>query len=59
MHNNEIKSIIGELDLHRLQKKLDGAGYGPVPVALGDLFACGCYFIQQGKTELGLKLWLN
>lgn len=56
MHNDEIKKIVGELDLHRLQKKLDGAGYGPVPVALGDLFACGCYFIQQGKTELGFKL---
>lgn len=56
MHHNEIKKIVGELDLHRVQKKLASAGYGPVPVALGDLFACGCYFIQQGKTELGFKL---
>ncbi|WP_366921791.1 hypothetical protein MFMK1_002207 [Metallumcola ferriviriculae] len=27
-----------------------------MPVAIGDLFACGCYFVQQGKRELGYKL---
>lgn len=56
MNNEEIKQILGELDLHRFQKQLGETEYGPVPVAIGDLFACGSYFIQQGKRELGFKL---
>ena len=56
MKNEEIKQILGELDLYRFQKQLGEMEYGPVPVAIGDLFACGCYFIQQGKRELGFKL---
>jgi len=56
MANDEIKRIIGELDLYRLQKELAQAGYGPVPVVIGDLFAVGCYFIQAGKRNLGRKL---
>lgn len=54
--NDEIKRIIGELDLYRLQKDLIQAGYGPVPVVIGDLFAVGCYFINLGKKNLGHKL---
>lgn len=54
--NDEIKKIIGELDLYRLQKDLIQAGYGPVPVVIGDLFAVGCYFIRLGKKNLGHKL---
>jgi hypothetical protein len=54
--NDEIKRIIGELDLYRLQKDLIQAGYGPVPVVIGDLFAVGCYFIHLGKKALGHKL---
>jgi hypothetical protein len=56
MKNDELKQILGELDLYRFQKQLGEKEYGPVPVAIGDLFACGCYFIQQGKKELGFKL---
>ncbi len=56
MKNKEIIQILGELDLYRFQKQLGETEYGPVPVAIGDLFACGCYFIQQGKRELGFKL---
>ena len=56
MKKEGIKQIIGELDLYRLQKQLGEISYGPLPVAVGDLFACGCYFIQQGKRELGRKL---
>ncbi len=56
MKNDEIKQIIGELDLYRLQKKLVRAGFGPLPVAIGDLFACGCYFIWKGEKNLGHKL---
>ena len=56
MSNEEIERIIGELDLHRLQRQLAGIGYGPMPVAIGDLFACGCYFIHQGRKTLGDKL---
>jgi len=37
MNNEEITQIIGELDLYRLQKNLDRAGFGPIPVAIGDL----------------------
>jgi hypothetical protein len=54
--NEEIKKIIGELDEYRLQKDLIQAGYGPVPVVIGDLFAVGCYFIHLGKKTLGHKL---
>lgn len=56
MSKEEIKKIIGELDLHRLRKQLGKTEYGPLPVSIGDLFACGCYFIKQGKKELGQKL---
>ena len=56
VNNEEIKKIIGELDLHRLRKQLIKAGYGSLQVSIGDLFACGCYFIKQGKKELGQKL---
>lgn len=54
MSNEDIRKIIGELDLYRLQKKMEG--YGPIPVTIGDLFACGCYFVLQGKKNLGYKL---
>ena len=53
MVNEEIKKIIGELDLRRLRKQLGKTGFGPLQVSIGDLFACGCYFIKQGKKELG------
>lgn len=56
MKPKEITRIIGELDLHRLHKSLDEAGYGPIPVVIGDLFATGCYFIKVGKGDLGRKL---
>ncbi len=56
MKNEDLKKIFGELDLYRFQKQLGEREYGPVPVAIGDLFACGCYFIQQRKRELGFKL---
>lgn len=56
MANDEIKRIIGELDLYRIQRDLIQAGYGPIPVAIGDLFAAGCYFIKEGKRALGYKL---
>ena len=56
MNGEEIERIIGELDLYRLQRQLAGAGYGPVPVAIGDLFACGCYFISRGQKTLGDKI---
>jgi len=55
MIDEEIKRLVGELDLHRLQKIVTQKGYGPVPVALGDLFAAGCYFIKQGNKTLGEK----
>lgn len=54
--DDKIKKIIGGLDIHRLEKDLVQAGYGPVPVAIGDLFAVGCYFIHTGKGTLGRKL---
>ncbi|NSW92573.1 MAG: hypothetical protein HPY74_18280 [Firmicutes bacterium] len=54
--NDEVKRIIGELDIHKLEKNLDQTEYGPVPVAIGDLFAVGCYFIHAGKEILGQKL---
>ena len=56
MKKEEIKKILGDLDLHRFQKQLGKTEYGPLPVAIGDLFACGCYFIKQGKKVLGFKL---
>jgi hypothetical protein len=54
--DDKIKKIIGELNIHRLEMDLVQAGYGPVPVAIGDLFAVGCYFIRKGKKTLGQKL---
>ncbi len=55
MINEEIKRLVGELDLHRLQKKMTQEGYGPVPVTIGDLFAAGCYFIKKGNRTVGEK----
>ena len=55
MIDEEIKRLVGEIDLFRLQKKMTREGYGPVPVALGDLFAAGCYFIKQGNKVVGEK----
>lgn len=42
--------------LYRIQRDLIQAGFGPVPVVIGDLFAVGCYFIKEGKRDLGYKL---
>lgn len=56
MNRDEMIGLIGELDVHRLQKRIDQVGYGPIPVALGDLFAAGCYFFKKGKPDLGQKL---
>ena len=55
MIDEEIKRLVGEIDLYRLQKKMTQEGYGPVPVAIGDLFAAGCYFIKEGNKALGEK----
>ncbi len=55
MIDEEIKRIVGEIDLHRLQKKMTQEGYGPVPVTIGDLFAAGCYFIKTGHKTVGEK----
>ncbi len=55
MMDEEIKRLVGELDLYHLQKKMKQEGYGPVPVALGDLFAVGCYFIKHGNKTVGEK----
>ncbi|MDD3927093.1 MAG: hypothetical protein PHT33_10610 [bacterium] len=56
MNRSEIRRIIGDLDIRRLRKPLEEAGFGPVPVVVGDLFATGCYFVKLGKKTLGHKL---
>lgn len=53
---DDIRSILGDLDLRRLQKTLQQEGFGPIPVAIGDLFAVGCYFVHEGRREVGFKL---
>lgn len=53
MDGSDVTSIVGELDA---QEMLDNAGLGPTQVAIGDLFAVGCYFVQVGRKELGHKL---
>ncbi len=45
-----------DLDIRRLGKALRDAGFGPILVVIGDLFAAGCYFLSTRRSDLGLKL---
>jgi hypothetical protein len=36
MNCEELRRILGDLDIHRLDKRLRDAGFGPELVALGD-----------------------